>query len=294
MTETFFAVDPCDVSEVTKEARRLMQGSQGSAGAWSLLVDAAFDPNLGTDCMRRFHAISIYAGTRWTALEDHGPLLIPLASSKDDNVTLLSQVLRRASGKPMVSLLHSPLRAEALATHWKNHIAVLEPDGDTLLLRWADSRCATPLAQTLSSGNWQRLTAPLLGWWTLDRRATWRRVFTADSAIGDVLASGPMRLAPSELAALVDAGLPDAILATIADQLPELLPMPGCANAFESATKAFALGSAHGIDKLPDLVALTILALGDGDEALQAPALHELLAQPDPERPLAARLLELT
>lgn len=294
MSEIFFAVDPCDVSEVTEEASRLMQATPDAAGAWSLLVDAAFDPNLGTDCMRRFHAISIYAGTRWAAFQDHGPLLIPLVSSSDDNAKLLRQVLRRASGKPMVSLVSSPLQADALAAHWKNHIAVLDPDGDTLLLRWADSRCASQLAQALSSGNWQRLTAPLLAWWTLDRRATWCRVFAAESASGDVLASGPMRLAPCEFAALVEAGIPDAILATIADQLPELLRMPECADAFESATKALALGTAHGIEGLSDLVALTLLALGDGDEALQAPALHELLSHPDPERPLAARLLELT
>jgi hypothetical protein len=290
---TFIAANPGDVESQVDQALSFAQKASEQALHPVLMLDAAFDTEAGNKGLSGMSKWALYAETQWHALGDSGPLLYPLPPSTSDCRKFLWRALHHAKGRPMASMLVSRTEVFDLLTYWRPMVAVIDPDGDSMLLRWADTRCSVCLPNALSPEHWRQLTNPLGAWWVVNRFGEWEAL-PLQTAPGHSLAGEALEISAAELGALIEAGMPDSILAVISDQVPDLLPEAARASAYQTATRALELGKKHGISGTPDLVALTIFALGEGDEALGGESLLEILrSHSGSGLPLSKRLQSL-
>jgi hypothetical protein len=144
---------------------------------------------------------------------------------------------RHGPTSPCATLLASPLPLTQLAVHLKACMGISLPDGERVLLAyWDPAVLATAVGSSgdetlfvkgpvLSEAQRQTFLAPVLRWWYWDRGGTLRQIDWAQDwlPVSDAPLRPPFVMEQAQVDALVNASVPDGLLAYFRKHAPRLL-----------------------------------------------------------------------
>lgn len=279
--KNYYAVESPDklslVTQVVDTVTSVCRLAEVDVNAYAL-IDMAFDHGASHFRTRQLTE-RLYAEDRWKQLAEVSPTLIQL--SVGDQVALHQQVERlvfHCARRPMLSFLLSPMTIVELAQTWRLCIAAEVPGTEPMLLRFADTRVAEVLPKCLTPANWSFLCRPLEQWWIIDRAGSLLQLPRPSCAPEtEHPANHNFALSDDELERLVHASLPDALIQTMCDQLPEMVPDQDRLGYHALMKKVVDLAEEHSIDSYPDTYALAVFSVVAGEEALSEASTIDLL-----------------
>lgn len=148
------------------------------------------------------------------------PLLVELPASPEGRHQVIAYLLKQCNGRPMFSILVSPLTFTQLAAHLAHFTQIRLPSDDQkYLLRFADTRIVPTLVQVLSPAQRSQMFEPIHLWFYLDREAKWTGILgERTTAIAD---SPFLTLTQAQLDAFERATMPDNFIALLCEEFPE-------------------------------------------------------------------------
>jgi hypothetical protein len=219
--DMYFAVDaiePAFLPALLREAQA-MQAREPGLNLY-VLVDAAFAhvksiPSLDA---WRGQGSSLYAGSALSDFGQAAPFIAPVSGM----TAQLARLLNEASGLPMLSFIASRLDAAELKAHFLPFLEVATPDGQQMVLRFADTRVlATIDAQMcLAEPQWR---AGIAHWWLPTRDGQLAALPVVAEPPVLQAPPGPVALEQGTLDRLLASTEADAIIDAIFDQNSDLL-----------------------------------------------------------------------
>lgn len=269
----FFAVNPPhhslpaqiahEFAELSADLRRRQPHASLKLCA---LVDGAFDKNFfDARYPRTSPPRSLYADTSLKALGLAAPHLQSAPDTIYEVEAWLNHIFSVASGKPMVSIIASPLNIEEVALHMRPYLIAVTPDTVEWPIRWGDTRVLPTLLDVLHKSKFGHILAPLRCWWVAGREGKllrWNGNATPPTAAG----FEKLPLSDQEFITLIDASEPDAVLANLHDSQPDLFRSDSPANYHARVARHLELASASGIKAAPARQHFSALALILSDE----------------------------
>lgn len=254
----YFANDHLGTLELLDHALPII--AERPALNWIVVVDQAFDyqaPPL------RWHAESVclYDNTLMQQFDKVSPLLLPLPVNEPESLRkALINLFAHCEGRPMLSLIASEHSAMEIAEAWRPFQKVKTDDGQSFILRLADTRVLPALAVALPPAAWHGITHMLDTWYIINRKGDLESIPLAET-VADADADIPdeITLDAEAVAMMLDLGQPDAVIAALHEQFPELLPNKGKADFYQRIATTCSLAKQHHIDAYSDLVALTVV-----------------------------------
>lgn len=154
------------------------------------------------------------------AEERVSPLLVELPTSPEGQRQTIAYLLKQGNGRPMFSILASPLTFTQLAAHLAHFTQIrLSPDEQEYLLRFADTRIVPTVVQVLSPEQRSQMFGPIHFWLYLDREAKWTGIISEGTTD---IADGPLlTLTQAQLDAFERATMPDNFIAQLSEEFPE-------------------------------------------------------------------------
>ncbi|AFQ48500.1 DUF4123 domain-containing protein [Burkholderia cepacia] len=145
-----------------------------AGGRWHVLLDMGFAPELRERLPaadRNDAVVVLYEGVYdGDDLMSISPCVVPLPADAAARIAMLEIILRETSGRPMLSLLHGARDTAALAAHLRGQLeASAAADGETFLVRLADTRCLPAWLATLTPAQRRRFTDGIDAWHAFDR-----------------------------------------------------------------------------------------------------------------------------
>ena len=280
----FFAVNPpLDTlpAQIAQEFAALCEELRNTQPRLSLrlyaLVDGAFDEDFFSARFPRTSVpLSLYADTGLQSLGMAAPHLLAAPDGQDEAQAWLGHLFSTANGKPMVSIIASPLSIEELALHMRPYLVAMTPDTVEWPIRWGDTRVLPELLKTLPETQRDHLLAPVRCWWSAGREGEmlrWEGAAVSPAPAG----FDKLPLSDENFAALVDAAEADSVLANIYDSQPDLLQANSPAECHGRVARHLELASENGIDAAPARQHFSALALILADDFTQQPDMAELL-----------------
>lgn len=280
----FFAVNPPNhtlPAQIAQEFAELCEDLRNTQPESSLrlyaLIDGAFDETFfSIRYPRTLPPRSLYADTVLQALGLAAPHLQSAPSAMQDVKEWLVRLFFKIHGKPMLSLIASPLGVDELAHHMRPYLIAMTSDTVEWPIRWGDTRVLPGLLETIKDSQRNHLLSPIRRWWSAARDG---RLLSWDGA---ALSPRPadfdkLPLSDNIFAALVDAAEADSVLANLYDSQPELLQADGPVQCHARVARHLKLASASGIHAAPARQHFSALALILADDFTQQPAMVELL-----------------
>jgi hypothetical protein len=264
----YFASDLPNVTRVTQElARRI---GAAPALSWYALVDGAFDYDAGGPPLAGFtQRAPTYDCDEFNALLAASPYLVALSAS--DYATLLAQIttlVRHRRNRPMLSFIGSAVSAADLNTNFQHYASAATQDGESYMLRFADTRILPAIAAHLHPASWRGISQSIRAWHYIDRNGAVDEVAVSGDEAQATVPPAPFALSDAEFAALVGAGEPDAVIHALERSNPELLPEQDHALFYDQVAAACRFASTHRIDAFPDIVAIVTYTIVAGPAAL--------------------------
>jgi len=252
--------DLIDAADTAAPAALVAQPAAGTT--CYLLVDCAFRPQIRrTAGWENRPKRSLFADVSGDDLDDVAPYLLAIDPAQD--AAFVERIVRRMSGLPAVSAVHTALSLDALAAHLASFVFVLvDPDEQKFVLRFADTRVLPLLVSALDESQRQRFLGPLREWRYVARDGQVGRLPRCAEGEG---ARGPLLLSAGQFGFLVDASEPDAILAELrgSDRIPEgLLP----STTYRRLVSELQSATEKGILRAMDRMTWAALALTSDDE----------------------------
>lgn len=255
----YFASDAADFDYLLDGLTRAINASSNTTH-WHALVDLSFDESrvvwpLATS------PVHLYAHGRLSNLRSVSPVLCDLPFKDPAE---LARVVRKlntyAAGRPMLSFLGTAMSAQDLAEVKQDILEVATADGQMFLLRFADTRVLAALPESLTQAHWARVSAHIDCWHMIDRFGSLTLLDEPDSieAGDDSASTACIRLGDNELAALLNAGEPDAFLNALDEGFPELLSQRPRASLYTEAIHVCELARRHGIEGSPERFSLLL------------------------------------
>lgn len=281
MSRDYFAVDRFDAEQLLRQIDALQESRDstlGGGGRWAVMLDLGFDhgrqPLVLPDA-----SLPLYSGGELRSLRSVSPIVIDCGDFAQMPAGLLS-CLKHVNGRPMMSLLQSGgMSWVDLVDYWRHCIYPKTSDGQRMVLRFADTRVSAALPRCLGSANWGRLSVPLSQWWIVDRSGALHKLSDAPRSDLSAGACEMMKICDAELAALLDAGMPDAVIDMLNEQLPELLPELGRAQLYEWVQATCLLARTEGVEDFR-FIATLCAAVIQRPGLLSDPKLKHLLGSP--------------
>lgn len=256
----YFAMNPCNPAALCAELLNLMAEKEGNAN-WYALVDTAFDHGRKPLALAEGKPWHVYHEGNLLALGQVSPVLLELAEPPGPLTHQLERLLRHCRGYPMLGFVRSAQSAASLRESWQNLLTVETEDGESYLLRFADTRVLPALSEQPQI--WNRLAAGLNAWWIIGREGVLVSLDIPDTHIRDEI---PLRIGNDALSALLGAGAADAMAQYMEEQFPELLARRSGAENYRLLTQTAALCTKHGISGTTEQYALGVaVLLTDGD-----------------------------
>lgn len=192
------------------------------------LVDGTFDDTLGTELWAHSQQsdsgiVSLYEKAPLSQLEECAPFLMPLTRE------LLPRLLMHGNGKPMLSILQSPLSIGSLQRHFAGFLQIrTASDGLCFPLRFADTVCSQDTLAMFNDAQRTAFCSGFMAWHLINRQGTLTTVagtcLDAASytppALGEANA---LDITDKQYAWLIDSGEEDYILSDLAERAPELI-----------------------------------------------------------------------
>lgn len=251
--------------------------------SWYALVDGAFDYDADRTPLARFaHNSPTYECDAYDALLAVSPCLLTLETGNDATLReQLTTLVRHRRNRPMLSFIGSESTAVALNVNFQRYASAATRDGDSYMLRFADTRVLPAIAASLQPASWSGMCRAIQAWHYIDRSGM---VDQVPLARHDGEAMAAFALSDVEFSALVTAGEPDAVIHALECSNPELLPPDHHADFYAQVASACRFASMHNIDAFPDVVAIVTYTIVAGPAVLSQAAFIELLAQPSWQR----------
>ncbi|PPE66213.1 DUF4123 domain-containing protein [Caldimonas caldifontis] len=293
----YYAVDAIDKQVLVDQVLMAISAATGSVASGETicaLVDEAFD--YGSRRLQiHYPCVRLYSEGRWEQFSEVSPLLIRLPVERIEELRqAVWRLVHHCSGRPMFSIVVTRWSLPDLACHLRQCMAPKVEGMGSLLLRFADTRVAATLPLHLKPANWSRLTDPIDRWWIVDRTGSLIELHKPEAfQEHESREVREFALSDDEVNGLVHAGMPDALIQTMSDQLPELLPKDGRVLFYGSMVEVVELARRCRIDAYPDIYALAVFRRVTGREALlEASTVAMLNARDWPQGQLASKLME--
>ena len=269
----YFANDYLGADALVEALTQQLELQQGAK--WMALIDTAFD--YGSKPLR-WHAetIPLYDCEEMYQFLEVSPVLLPLTSGNQEQLTKEIAVLSdHCKNRPMLSFMATSLSINEVAVALRHFLKVTTEDGQSFVLRFADTRILSALADVLRPASWHSLTHTLNAWYCINRVGALKQLpFVEDN----LKVQDKLTLNAQELVNLLERGQPDAVIDVIFEQLPDLVPNTHRAEFYRHIAEVCAYAKLHKVDAFPDMVALATLACATNNKLLSNPKLKSLLA----------------
>ncbi|QAU23562.1 DUF4123 domain-containing protein [Dyella sp. M7H15-1] len=233
---------------------------------------------------------SLFEGHAEESLPEIAPLLIDVTVESEATQKVIDETTRIGQLKPCVSVLESTLPLFLLTDHFAQFHLIERPDGQSMLMRWYDTRILPVWLDALTAEQRMFFTRGIAQWTSIDRFGDEQRHPIAESDIETAKrASLPLQLDASQAERLQTASEPDALIyelrKTIAkqiDSIPHRVLYPFIHTHWQMARQ-------HGLcDRHAQTLWLT-LALRTSGKFVEHPTVAERFASPSsqPEQPFA-------
>lgn len=280
----FFAINPpldtlpAHIAEEFAELREALRRTQPQTSLrLYALVDGAFDESFfSVRYPRTVPPHSLYADTALRALGMAAPHLMAAPDGAHEARGWLGHLFSATNGKPMLSLIASPLSANELARHMRPYLIAMTPDTVEWPVRWGDTRVLPGLLEALSESQRDHFLAPVRRWWSAGRDGDvlrWEGAAVLPAPTG----FDKLPLSDESFAALVDAAEADSVLANLHDSQPDLFLAESPAECHARVARHLELASENGIYAAPARQHFSALALILADDFTQQPDMVELL-----------------
>ena len=241
----------------------------------SLVIDGAQSEGCNQQLDRwKIFYLSLFDGTPEESLIEIAPLLVPTSGmGTSDRLRLFSWAQDLAYRFPMVSWVESTLSAEQLADHLRSFHVVGLSEGQSMLLRWYDTRILPIWLACLTGAQSQAFAAGSLQWDYVDRSGNVSTLL--QTAAAQPLPAAPafgeplIVLTDAQYGMLVDVADLDVMLARLRRVIPdEIKQVPKStltrfvARYQQDAVKA----GLNDIDRQAQYVLLALYTSGKGLE----------------------------
>jgi hypothetical protein len=270
----YFANDYLGTLELLDHALPII--AERPALNWIAIVDQAFDYQASP---LRWHSESVclYDNDLMQQFAKLSPVLLPLPTAEPDRLRkALISLVAHCEGRPMLSLIASEHSAMEIAEAWRQFQKVKTDDGQSFVLRLADTRVLPALALALPPAAWHGLTHQLAAWYIINRRGDLENIPLAET---DADIPDEITLDAEAVAMMLDLGQPDAVIAALYEKMPDLVPDTQRAQFYQRITDICDYAKEYRIESFQDIVALAILGCLTNNEALADPNLQQLLKQ---------------
>lgn len=154
------------------------------------------------------------------AEERVSPLLVELPTNPEGRRRAIAYLLKQCNGRPMFSILASPLSFTQLVAHLAHFTQIrLPPDEQEYLLRFADTRIVPTVVQVLSPAQRSQMFGPIHFWLYLDREAKWTGILSEGTT--DIASDSLLTLSEAQLDAFERATMPNNFIAQLCEEFPE-------------------------------------------------------------------------
>jgi hypothetical protein len=251
-----------------------------------LLIDTAFAENAHAQLIRwKVPFWSLFAGTTEEPMLEIAPLLVPL---RGVDPVMLGRVcewsMAMALKCPMLSWLESSQEGNKLSAHLINFHKVGVPDGQTMLMRWYDTRILPVWMGCLRIEQQRQFTAALFSLHYINRFGDIVELFCSETA--GQICEAPQFGAPlvaldlTQYGILVDAGDLDTMIShlrrVIKDEMARLPPR----LAYEFISLYLQRAVDAGVTDLDRQTQYVLLALYTSGRATDEAACVELMNNP--------------
>ncbi|BBP00029.1 DUF4123 domain-containing protein [Sulfuriferula nivalis] len=270
----YFANDYLGTLELLDHALPII--TERPALNWIAVVDQAFDYQAAP---LRWHSESVYLydNDLMQQFAKLSPVLLPLPTDEPDRLRkVLISLFAHCEGRPMLSLIASEQSATEIAKAWRPYQKVKTDDGQSFILRLADTRVLPALAVALPPAAWHGLTHQFAAWYIINRSGDLENIPLAET---DAEIPDEITLDAEAVAMMLDLGQPDAVIAALHEKMPDLAPDSQRAQFYQRITDICAYAKQYRVESFQDIVALAILACVTNNEAMTNPKLQQLLQQ---------------
>jgi hypothetical protein len=258
---------------------------------WLALVDTAFDYRDGGFPLFANERISCYQDSPLDSLLPASPCLVPLEPGEAGE--RLQTLIEHCSARPMLSFLavERDTGSAGLVKQWSGLHKVKGADGDTFLLRFADTRTLAHLPEVLTPEQWQAWHQNVVDWRYINRRG---QVTILPLPKADEELPENIRLDEKQFERILELAEPDTLLKSIyfhgsVPRVPE--DIPG-SRLYELAERTLVKIHKAGIEDLGDRMLLFIRVLDTDGRLLDAPELDGFLEAKQWEEPFLYKALD--
>lgn len=226
-------------------------------------------------------------------VEDYSPHLVelsPLAADSDAWPDILADGARHPAS---MTLLASPLDFDELWASLSQFTEIVLPDETTMIFAfWDPAILGTLVGQTsdktlhvpiavLTERQRARLMQGVSAWWYWDRHGAPQEILPVAGPEADVahLVSLPLLLSQTQVDMLVEAGMPDQLLAWLQENQPVLLARVPMVQRYQRAEKYLLEARRNALFGMRDILNYACAAIIYGEAMYSDPVIAELLAR---------------
>lgn len=255
---SYYACDPANADALVPQLMQVLAPGARTL-QWCAMVDLAFDEGvsswpLATD------PLHLYASGHLAPLRLVSPVLCEVPLDQPEKAAeMLRRLIRHAGGRPMLSFVGSTLSVDALAQALQPMLEVETADGQSFLLRMADTRVLPTLPVALTAAHWAQVCAPVDSWVVVNRFGELSSLPVPRPQDHGARPASRIRLTDEELAAFLQAGESDALVHAVHESNAECLPKRSRAALHAEVRHVCTLAQSHGIEDAPDRLALVLV-----------------------------------
>ena len=249
---------------------------------WAALIDTAFDrhktafplPDGSLCCYREGNGV---VPSPLATLRAIAPCIVPIA--RERAATLVTELLAHCNARPMLSFVAVPQTVswETLVEQWEPLHWVIPPDGERLLLRFADTRTLAILPQTLKPQQWHAWSKGIDSWLFVNRFGTLQALPLPEEKYPPLKR---FTIDDAQFAAFVEEADADATLNYLHKHYPMLIPetLTGY-DYYILACQTLETARQHNVEGFMDRSALIILNIRRNGTLTDMPELIQLLQE---------------
>lgn len=226
-------------------------------------------------------------------MEDYSPHLLALSPLAADSDAWLDLLSHGAAHPAKFTLLVSTLDFDALWANLSEFAEIELPDETTMIFAfWDPAILGTLVGQesdktlhvpvgVLSERQRARLLQGVTTWWYWDREGNTHQIVPAGGPESDMahLVPLPLRLSQVQVDMLVEAGVPDQLLALLQENQPMLLERIPLQQQYRRAEKHLLEARRNKLFGMRDILNYTCAAIIYGEAMYSDPAILSLLAR---------------
>jgi hypothetical protein len=229
--------------------------------------------------------LSLFEGTPEESLPEIAPLLVPLQNvAPSRRKELLAWAQEFAFSAPAISWITSEHEPQRLADHLRRFHVVGLTEGQSMLLRWYDTRILPILLGCLTPAQHAAFAAGMLKWDAVDR--TGAIVTLVDTATPTAQPDAPrfgarqITLDNRQYALLVDASALDGLLRQLRRVIPDELKRVPQKELTSFVSHCLELALAAGLNDLDRQTQFTVLGLYTSGRAYEQPEFKRFMTKP--------------